>query len=59
MFTVLSTYNPYIPWDPAYLEKGISMIRFNMGSGINVGLYIFAILGGIFALIAWLSSLSR
>ena len=40
MLNVLSTYNPYVPWDPSFLERGVALLRSNMGSAINIGIYI-------------------
>lgn len=54
-----AAYNPYVPWDPSFLERGIAMVRNNIGSAINIGIYIFLIISGIFIVAALVSSIGK
>lgn len=59
MLNVLSTYNPYVPWDPSFLERGVALLRSNMGSAINIGIYIFLIISGVYLVAALASSFGK
>lgn len=59
MLNMLSTYNPYVPWDPSFLERGIAVLRNNVGSAINIGITIFLLISGIFIVAAIVSSFGK
>ncbi len=54
-----SSYNPYIPWDPSFVEGGIAILRHNIGSAINIALYIFLIITGIHVVAAIVSGFGK
>lgn len=54
-----ATYNPYVPWDPSFLERGIAILRNDIGSAINIGLYIFLLITGIYVMAAIASSFGK
>lgn len=45
------TYNPYIPWDTKVFERGIAVLRNNIGSAVTMGLYAFLILASIYVVV--------
>lgn len=49
-----STYSvsPYVPWDVSYLDKFYSHIKSSIGSSVNIGVQIFAIIMGIVLVIS-------
>ena len=53
-----SNYNPYVPWDPSFLERGIAVLRNNIGA-MNIGIFIFFIITGIYAVVGLVSSIGK
>ncbi len=56
---LLSTYNPYIPWDVAIFAQAIAMLRNQIGIAFNVGFWIFAIVTCIYIVINLVGSIGR
>lgn len=56
---LLSTYNPYIPWDVAIFAQAIAMLRNQIGVAFNVGFWIFAIVTCIYIVINLVGSIGR
>lgn len=59
MFVLLSTYNPYIPWDTEIFERAIAMLWNQIGIAFNVGIWIFSILSCIYIVIRLVSFMGQ
>ena len=59
VYLLLSTYNPYIPWDTSIFERAILMLRNQIGVAFNVGFWIFAIITCILIVIKLVGSFGQ
>ena len=54
-----SGYSSYVPYDPNLILKALSMLRANLGSGINIAFWIFIMITGIYAVFNIISAIGK
>lgn len=54
-----SGYSAYVPYDPNLILKALSVLRANLGSGINIAFWIFIMITGIYAVFNIVSAIGK
>ena len=57
-FILLNT-NTYVPWDTAYLDRYATNVRGAIGSSVNTGIVILAIIMGVLVVIKVIKMFSK
>lgn len=57
MLFLLSTYNPYIPWDLSFFQEAIYSLRDFIGLGFSIFIGFSLVLFGIHLFISLLNSI--
>ena len=54
-----SGYSAYVPYDPNLFLRALSVLRANLGSGINIAFWIFIMITGIYAVVNIVSAIGK
>ena len=52
-------YSSYVPYDPNLFLRALSVLRANLGSGINIAFWIFIMITGIYAVFNIVSAIGK
>lgn len=56
---VIPNFKDYVPWDISLFYSAIATLKDNMGAGINIGIWIFFIVSGIYLAVNLVDSIGR
>ncbi len=57
--TIPSTWEQYIPWDTDLIYEGLNNLRKVIGTGFNIGFWIFIIITGIYLVLKLVDSIGH
>ncbi len=57
--TIPPTWEQYIPWDTNLIYEGLNNLRKVIGTGFNIGFWIFIIITGIYLVLTLVDSIGH